>query len=104
MHPISDRITCLSHLLICGSFAVKNEQLSFELSPRFGLDNAGIGRLTYFPRAVPEISLDQSKDRLTLLEIDEMCLDHLNSLLTVIPRYDAESTRSSLNPQKKYVR
>ena len=104
MRPISDRITCLSHLMICGSFAVKNEQLSFELSPRFGLDNAGIGRFTYFPRAVPEISLDQSKDRLTLLEIDEMCLDHLNSLLTVIPRYDAESTRSSLNPQKKYVR
>ena len=44
------------------------------------------------------------KDRLALLEIDEMCSDHFNLLLTVIPRYDAESTCSSLDPQKKYVR
>ena len=34
------------------------------------------------------------------LEIDEMCSDHFNLLLTVIPRYDAESTCSSLDPQK----
>ena len=44
------------------------------------------------------------KDRLALLEMDEMCSDHFNLLLTVIPRYDAESTYSSLDPQKKYVR
>ena len=29
------------------------------------------------------------KDRLASLEIDEMCSDHFNLLLTVIPRYDA---------------
>ena len=34
------------------------------------------------------------------LEIDGMCSDHFNLLLTVIPRYDAESTCSSLDPQK----
>ena len=31
-----------------------------------------------------------------------MCSDHCNLLLTVIPRYDAESTCLSLEPQKKY--
>ena len=43
-------------------------------------------------------------DRLALLEIDEMCSDHFNLLLKVIPWYDAASTCSSLDPQKKYVR
>lgn len=33
-----------------------------------------------------------------------MCLDHFNLLLTVISWYDAESTCSRLDPQKKYVR
>ena len=37
-----------------------------------------------------------------MLEIDEMCSDHFNLLLTVIPRYDAESTCLSLDPQRKY--
>ena len=32
-----------------------------------------------------------------------MCLDHFNLLLTVISWYDAESTCSRLDPQKKYV-
>ena len=76
MCPISDQITCLSHLLFWRSFEGKNEQLFFELSPRlkylflawvprgtcvlqFGSDDAGIDRFTYFPGAVPEISLDQ---------------------------------------------
>ena len=40
------------------------------------------------------------KDRLALLETDEMCSDQFNLLLTAIPRYDAESTCSSLDPQK----
>ena len=73
---------------------------------QFGSDDAGIGRFTYFPGAVPEISLDQPQEltSLSLLEIDEMCSGHFNLLLTVIPRYDAESTCSSLDPQKKYCR
>ena len=114
MCPISDRITCLSHLLFCWSFERKNEQLFFELSsvwvPRgtrvlqFGSDNAGMGRFTYFPGQFQRFLLINPKDRLALLEIDETCSDHFNLLLTVIPRYDAESTCSSLDPQKKYVR
>ena len=69
---------------------------------QFGLDDAGIGSFTYLPGAVQRFLLINPKDRLALLEIDEMCSDHFNFLLTVIPRYDAESTCSSLDPQKKY--
>ena len=41
------------------------------------------------------------KDRLAFLEIDEMCSNTFNLVLPVIPRYEAESTCSSLDPQKK---
>ena len=58
---------------------------------QFGSDSAGIVCFTYFPGAIPEILLINPKDRLALLEIDEMCSDHFNLLLTVISRYDAES-------------
>ena len=122
MCPNSDQITCPSHLLFCWSFEGKNEQLFFGLSLRlkyplgtcvlqFGSDDAGMGRFTYFPEKVEKFFLQfqrflliNTKDRLALLEIREMCSDHFSLLLIVIPRYDAESTCSSLDPQIEYVR
>ena len=71
---------------------------------QFGSDDAGIGRFAYFPGKFQRFLFINPKDRLALLEIDEMCSDHFNLLLTVIPRHDAESTCSSLDPQKKYCR
>jgi len=124
MCPFSSQIACLSRLLCCWTFEGKNEQLSFELSPGLKYlfcsvgptrhlrtplalalalaDDAGVGRFTYFPGAVPEISLDHPQGSIRLAWYRWYRLsDHFNLLLTVIPRYDAESTCSSLDPQKK---
>ena len=110
MCPISDRRTCLSHLLFCWSFEGKNEQLFFELSPRLKYLFCSVGPTRHLRTPVwvgqcwcMPFLLINPKDRLALLEIDEICSDHFNLLLTVIPRYDAEPTCSSLDPQKKYV-
>ena len=118
MCPISDQITCLSHLLFnvfYWSSEGKNAQLFFELSPglKYLFCSLGptrhlrtpvwVGRCWYRPFHVlswGSFLLINPKDRLALLEIDEMCSDFFNLLLTVIPRYDAESTCSSLDPQK----
>ena len=114
-------IACLWRLLFCWSFEGKNEQLSFELFPglKYLFCNVGptrhlrtpiwVGRcwcrpFHVFPGAVPEISLDHPQGSTRLLDIDEIWSDHFNLLSTVIPRYDAESTCSSLDPQKKYDR
>ena len=111
MCPISDTITCLSHLLFDCSFEGKNEQLFFELSP--GLKYlfrsvsptnhlhtpVWVGQYWYRPFHVLSRGNSRNRfllinpmDRLALLEIDEMSSDHFNLLLTVIPRYDAVST------------
>lgn len=116
--PNSDQITWPSHLLFCWSFAGKNEQLFFGLSLRlkYLFCNMGstrhlripvwVGRCWYRPFHVLSwgSSRDFSWSTPRIVKIDEMCSDHFSFLLTVIPRYDAESTCSSLDPQKKYVR
>ena len=123
MCPISVQITCLSHLLFYWSSEGKNELLSFELSPglKYLFCSVGPARHLRTPvwvrrcwyrafhvlswgSSVQRFLLINPKDRLALLEIDEMCSDHFNLLLTVIPRYEAESTCSRLDPQEKYDR
>ena len=67
---------------------------------QFGSEDAGVDRFTYFPLLFQAFLFINPKDRLALLEIDEMCSNTFNLVLPVIPRYDAESTCSSLDPQK----